>query len=238
MTPRMHPAPHALAGAVDDCWNRIGMGGDQSCPVLPAVIHCRNCGVYAEAAQHNLQRPVDAAYRAEWAAHFSEPLAQAAGADQAALVFRVGREWLALPAACAETVAPLAPRHKLPHRRHPGLLGIVSVGGKLKPLISLEAILGIDSNPGTGGDHAHDLGQGRHVFPRLLVVQLDGQRYAVPVAELHGIARYSRADLAAPPATVNKGLVPFVTGVLQVGSMRVGVLDAALLGGQLAGCLR
>jgi chemotaxis-related protein WspD len=223
----------ALAQTIDDCWNRIGVAGDQSCPTLPAVVHCRNCPVYAEAAQRNLQRPVDDAYRAEWAAHFARPAVTGAGADHAALVFRVQREWLALPAASVDAVAPLAPSHKLPHRSHPALLGIVSVAGKLTPLISLEAILGIDGSAG-----AADAREGRHIFPRLLVLQADGQRYAMRVAELHGIARYGAQDLGTPPATVNKGLARFVTGVLSLDALKVGVLDAPLLAHQLAGCLR
>src|SRR4029077_5730556 len=28
---------------VDDCWNRIGVRGDASCPELKHHVHCRNC---------------------------------------------------------------------------------------------------------------------------------------------------------------------------------------------------
>jgi len=38
--------------AVDDCWNRIGVFGDKSCPQLERHIHCRNCEVYG--AQRSL----------------------------------------------------------------------------------------------------------------------------------------------------------------------------------------
>ena len=41
---------HTDALAIDDCWNRIGIYGDKSCPVLPEHIHCRNCSVYSAAA--------------------------------------------------------------------------------------------------------------------------------------------------------------------------------------------
>ncbi len=36
--------------AIDDCWNRIGVRGDGSCPELKRHIHCRNCPVYSAAA--------------------------------------------------------------------------------------------------------------------------------------------------------------------------------------------
>ena len=33
----------ALRDAISDCWNQIGVVGDQSCDKLPANVHCRNC---------------------------------------------------------------------------------------------------------------------------------------------------------------------------------------------------
>ncbi len=220
---------HALA--IDDCWNRIGVSGDQSCGKLEQHIHCRNCEVYSDAAQRNLQRAVGAGYRAEWADHFRQPAAQRADSDQSALVFRIGREWLALPTRSIASVAPQAPGHRLPHRAGRGLLGIVNVGGKLTPSMSLGALLGID-------DQDAPAAVGRHTFARLLVVQWEGQAFALPVADLHGIARYAAAGLAAPAATINKGLDRFLTGVLTLGEMKVGVLDEALVGHQLTRLLR
>ena len=61
-------AATADAIEIDDCWNRIGVGGDQTCEKLAEYIHCRNCPVYASAAQRNLQRAVGAGYKQEWAA--------------------------------------------------------------------------------------------------------------------------------------------------------------------------
>jgi chemotaxis-related protein WspD len=219
------------AMALDDCWNRIGVRGDQSCAKLGQHIHCRNCEMYSGAAQRNLQRPVDAGYRDDWAAHLRQPQAACAVNDQSALVFRIGREWLALPTRAVGSVAPLAPPHRLPHRDRRGLLGIVNVAGKLTPSMSLGALLGIDEQDGPAT-------AGRHVFARLLVMQWEGQAFALPVADLHGIARYAQASLAAPAATINKGLDPFLAGVLTQGELRIGVLDESLVGHQLARGLR
>jgi chemotaxis-related protein WspD len=217
--------------ALDDCWNRIGVSGDQSCAKLAQHIHCRNCEVYSGAAQRNLQRPVDAGYRAEWASHFRQPQAAPEASDRSALVFRVGREWLALPTRAVGSVAPLAPLHRLPHRGGRGLLGIVNVAGKLIPSMSLDALLGIDEQDAPAA-------AGRHVFARLLVIQWEGQAFALPVADLHGIARYAQAGLAAPAATINKGLDRFLTGVLAQDELRIGVLDESLVGHQLTRMLR
>ncbi len=217
--------------ALADCWNRIGVAGDQSCDKLAAVIHCRNCEVYAGAAQRNLQRPVAPGYREQWADQLRQGRAQRSAADSAALVFRIGREWLALPAALIDSVAPEAPGHRLPHRSAGGLLGIVNVGGKLYPQVALATLLGIDA--GASVETA-----GRHVFARLVVLRWEGQAFALPVSDLHGIVRYTAAALAAPAATINKGLVRYLTGVLTEAGLHIGVLDAPLVGHQMARLLR
>ena len=222
-------AIHALA--LDDCWNRIGVSGDQSCAKLAQHIHCRNCEVYSDAAQRNLQRPVGAGYREEWAGHFRQPAQQRADSGHSVLVFRIGREWLALPTRTIASVAPQVPGHRLPHRDGRGLLGIVNVGGKLTPSMSLGALLGID-------DQEVPAAIGRQTFARLLVMQWEGQPFALPVADLHGIARYGAASLAAPAGTINKGLHRFLTGVLAQDEMKIGVLDEALVGHQLTRLLR
>ena len=37
---------------IDDCWNRIGVHGNKSCPLLAEHVHCRNCAVYALSLIH------------------------------------------------------------------------------------------------------------------------------------------------------------------------------------------
>ena len=237
----------APALAIHDCWNRIGVAGDQSCARLAEVVHCRNCDVYASAAQRNLQRAVGADYQRDWANHFRNSdadggAAAAALADTSALVFRIGREWLALPTKIFASVAPQAAPHVLPHRGGRGLLGVVNVGGKLYPCMSLADLLGIDDSE---AQHHH----GRHTFARLLVMQWEEQAFALPVADLYGIVRYAGSAMKAPAATINKGLSRFLSGVVthqpaQVGKaapqadMQIGCLDAALIGYQLARNLR
>ncbi|RFP10433.1 chemotaxis protein CheW [Duganella sp. BJB488] len=223
-------SPIAIVG-IDDCWNRIGVIGDQSCEKLEQAVHCRNCEVYAGAAQRNLQRPVGDDYKKEWAAHFRQAAAGTQQLDASCLVFRIGREWLSLPTKIFVSVAPQAKPHRLPHRTEPGLSGIVNVGGTLYPCMSLAALLGIDANEG-------DAATGRHTFARLLLTQWEDQAYALPVADLHGILRYATKSVQAPAATINKGLSRFLSGVIAHQDMHIGVLDSALIGHQLARSLR
>jgi chemotaxis-related protein WspD len=220
----------AVLDKIDDCWRRIGVAGDRSCDKLATFTHCRNCDTYAAAAQRNLQRPLDQAYRVEWAAHFRQAHQERGDTDAAAMVFRIGPEWLALPTSMLDSVAPNAPPHRLPHRGG-ALLGVVNVGGTLRPAVSLEALLGIEQD-------ALQVNEQRHVFARLLMVQWQGVLIALPVADLDAIVRYASASLATPAATVNKGLVPYLTGVLENEGRQIGCLDPAVLGRQFASILR
>jgi chemotaxis-related protein WspD len=219
-----------IAG-IRDCWNVIGVNGDQSCERLQQVVHCRNCEVYAAAALQNLQRPVGEDYKKEWAAHFRQPAIDTRQQNTSCLVFRIGREWLALPTRMFVAVAPSAKPHRLPHRASRGLAGIVNVSGTLYPCMSLAALLGIDESEGQAATH-------RHTFARLLLTKWEEQSYALPVADLHGMLRYASSEVQAPAATINKGLSRFLTGVITHDDMRIGMLDEALIGYQLARTLR
>ncbi|MRW88268.1 chemotaxis protein CheW [Pseudoduganella sp. FT26W] len=223
-------SPTAAAG-IQDCWNVIGVNGDQSCEKLEQYVHCRNCDVYASAAQQNLQRVVGDDYKKDWAAHFRQAASKDQQLDTSCLVFRIGLEWLSLPTRMFVAVAPIAKPHRLPHRTARGLGGIVNVGGTLYPCMSLADLLGIDDSEGEAATN-------RHTFARLLLTQWEDQAYALPVADLHGILRYASSTVQAPAATINKGLSRFLSGVISHDDMRIGVLDEALIGYQLARTLR
>lgn len=217
----------------NDCWKRIGVAGDHSCELLTEAVHCRNCTVYADAALRQLRRPVGAEYKREWAEHFRTPPEETSRLDSSAIVFRIGREWLSLPTPACVQIAPVADPHRLPHRKARGLRGVVNVGGHLYPCMDLAALFGIDDREGEVESR-----NGRHVFQRLMLLQWDGQSYAVPVAEMHGIVRYASEDVKTPAATINKGLVRYLSGVLPYRDMQIGCLDADLIGHQLARALR
>ncbi len=221
----------AVAPGRDDCWRRIGVAGDRSCPELERYAHCRNCPVYAGAAQRSLQRPVDQDYRDAWASELARLVPPAPNADSAAMAFRVGREWLAAPLALAASVAPLAPVHRLPHRGRGALLGIVNVGGRLLPAVSLARLLDIDTDDVPPPP-------GRHAFPRLLVLAAGAHGFALPVDEVHGVLRHAGADMRPAPATVGHGPSPLLAGVIRDGALEAGLLDAARLRERLEGLLR
>lgn len=172
---------------LDDCWNRIGVRGEQSCPRLVEHVHCRNCPVYAAAAIRLLDRY--ALQREEQAAELAAEPAPAAGTSHSLLVFRLGEEWLALATRLLVEVAPLSTIHALPHQRARALLGVANVRGALVACLSLSELLGLDSTAAAA--------PGGRVTARLLVLDAPGGNLLVPVDEVQGIHAFATSALAA-----------------------------------------
>ncbi|MEN9575035.1 MAG: hypothetical protein RL514_2890 [Verrucomicrobiota bacterium] len=169
-------APKPMA----DCWQHIGIWGNNSCPELKAHLHCRNCPTYAAAALRLLDARPPADYRREWTEHLAERTTTAA-AGTPFLVFRIGDDWLALGIGAMEEVGETRPIHTLPHRREGVLLGVVNVRGELLVCVSVGRLLGIKKGVGT-----EEALPGK-AAGRLLVVSHGGARYALPVTEVRGV---------------------------------------------------
>ena len=71
--------PDGSTAAINDCWNRIGVRGDASCPELKQYGHCRNCPVFASAALTLLDRELPAGYAAEWMGYIAQKRGSAGG---------------------------------------------------------------------------------------------------------------------------------------------------------------
>jgi len=206
-----------------DCWNHIGIWGDGTCAELAKAVHCRNCPVYSSAARDLLDRDVDPAYLAQSAQQIRAPRQDAARDTDSVVIFRVGAEWLALPAGVFQEVCALRPIHSLPHRRNGTVLGIANVRGSLLVCVSLHALLGIDKAPAANTAHR------RLVHERLLVVSRDGDRLVFPVDEIHGIHRFHPDQLGEAPATVARSTATYTRAMLPWQEKAVGVLDDQLL---------
>ncbi|WP_017904995.1 chemotaxis protein CheW [Pseudomonas asplenii] len=195
---------HEDAEAIDDCWNRIGIHGDKSCPLLAEHIHCRNCAVYSAAATRLLDRY---ALRQE----SREQVAQQEGeavATRSLLMFRLGEEWLGLATRCLVEIAPLCSIHSLPHQRSRALLGVANVRGALVACLSLVELLGLDATVTAAP-------AGR-VMPRMLIIAAPGGPVVVPVDEVDGIHAIDQrlldgASAAGPQASAKytRGVLPF-----------------------------
>jgi chemotaxis-related protein WspD len=247
----MTDAPfEALAATppLDTCWNRIGTRGDGSCPELAAYTRCLNCPVFERAATRLLDRPLDDAdlAQAAQAAHgtlrpalesVSAPhtgqTQEAAGAVRSALVFRVAREWLALPCEAVSHVDTLRPIHSLPHRRDRIVLGLVNIQGALTIAAALGAILRLEHDDGAQPEP----GAGTR-YARLLVAQHQGDTVAFPVDEIDGIARFAPRDLAPVPHTLSHADAVHAHGVLTWHDHSIGLLDVGRVFASLARSLQ
>jgi chemotaxis-related protein WspD len=205
-----------------DCWNRIGVHGDQSCVELKQQLHCRNCPVYSAAARTLLDAPLPADYSDVWTRHFARPSLLTQTEPHSVILFRLGDEWLALPTVLCSEVADTRVIHSLPHRRNSAVLGIANVRGELLVCVSLAAILGLQANSHSEQDRDAKL-------QRLLVFRRGASAAVFPVDEVHSVHRYSLPQLTAVPATVSKAQATYTKAILSWHERTVGILDEQLL---------
>jgi chemotaxis-related protein WspD len=206
-----------------DCWNTIGVRGDRSCTELRTHVHCRNCGVHASAAARLLEKAPPDGYILDWTQYAAQQH-RAPDADfQTVLIFRLGREWLALASAVVKEVADRRTIHSLPHRRRGTLLGLVNVRGELLVCVSLGHALGLD--PAAAAEPAPD----RLVHGRMLVLRRNDTRVVCAVDEVHGIHKFNSETLKDVPVTIGKAATAHATSVLPWREHSVGVLDDAAL---------
>ncbi len=200
------------------CWASIGVRGDQSCPELQRVVHCHNCEVLFRAAATLLTRPAPDGY----AAFFAPVVAAAAPApvpEESVVLFRLGEEWLALPTPAFAEFADLRPVHRLAHRTHTLLSGLVNIRGQLHLCVALDRLLEIAPAPA------------RQPAPvaRLAVVAWQGATWVFRVDEVHGVHRFPRASLASAPATLPPALAAVTRGVFRWGDRQVTCLNGDTL---------
>jgi chemotaxis-related protein WspD len=205
---------HEDAQAIDDCWNRIGIHGDRSCPLLEEHIHCRNCPVYSAAATRLLDRY---ALTRNDQDYVLAAQAQIEVSTRSILVFRLREEWLGLPTRCLVEIAPLQTIHSLPHQRSRALLGVANVRGALVACLSLVELLGLDATAAVAASS--------RIMPRMLIVAAQGGPVVVPVDEVHGIHAIDEQLLDSASVSGTHANARFTRGVLQWKDYSLRLLD-------------
>jgi chemotaxis-related protein WspD len=228
----MRQSLNVAAVVIDDCWNRIGIRGDGSCPRLTGYVHCRNCPVHEDAAATLLDRTLnnidlergheDGADRTWDQAITTVPASGDTADGESLLVFRIGDERLALPTPVFDQVTEMRRIHSLPHRRNPAMLGVVNIRGALVICASLVALLQLEA--GTAPGYAS-----RADYRRLLVVRAHERLAAFPVDAVDGVWRFARATYELVPTTVACTAQPHTRAVLRWRGRTIGLLDAGLL---------
>jgi chemotaxis-related protein WspD len=200
-----------------DCWNRIGVSGDRSCPELVKHVHCRNCPVYSAAGATLLNRELPADYRKDWTDHFALQTKRVTPGNLSAVIFRVGAEWLALPTSAFHEVVEYRAIHSLPHRQNGLVLGLVNFRGELLICVSLSRLLGIEREPVRN--------KPPRMYERLVIAEWHGSLLAFPVHEVYGVHRYNPEELQDSPASVALACTTFTRGILNWEGKKVGRLD-------------
>ena len=215
-------APRPVA-PLEECWRRIGVTGDRSCPELETYVHCRNCPVLAEAARTFFDREPPDGYLEEWSRILEEPEVVADPDALSVLIFRLGREWLALPTTTLVEITTVRPPHRVPHRTAGVLEGLVNIRGQLQLCVSLPALLGLEATP-----PAVDQVDEGTTTARLLVVErgdAPGGRWVCRVEEVGGVHRAARSALRAMPSTVSQASSRFCRALFEWQDRTVGLLD-------------
>lgn len=243
--PPASPLPEKPTGSAgqltsgNDCWNKIGVSGDRSCPELSKYVHCRNCPVFVAGGQQLLDRPAPEGYLEQWRQVLASPPAQEKTELLSLAFLRLGEEWLALDTAVFKEATEPRPIHRIPHRSNEALLGLVSIRGELLLCVSVANLLGIEikmpeasSSPGIAPSDTDAGGHRKRKKPsfhRLVVISRPGDTWAFPVDELYGVQRVERQELHNPPATLSRSAVSFTKAVLTWQERTVACLDSQAL---------
>lgn len=201
----------------EQCWHRMGVWGDRTCPELPAVTHCHNCPVFAGAGRRFLEAAPPEEYAEEWTEQLAEPEEETVKDLTGALVFRLTDEWLAVPVNVLAEVTHLRKPHRIPHRG--GLLaGLVNIRGELQLCVRLDKLLGIEPRTASRPQH-----------PRMISLRREADCWVFAADEVDQVCRVSAAELTTAPPTLTRSASRLTRGVFTHNDRTIGLLDDARL---------
>ncbi len=209
-----------MKDAARSCWNTIGVAGDRSCTELRTYIHCNNCPVFSAGGRALLERNPTAGQIDEWTANLAMEKSTEKRSEKAAYIFRVGTEWLGIPADLFVEIVEMRPIRRIPHRHNNVLTGVMSIRGEIHLCFSMADLLGIDAGVVPAESKA---------VPRVCVVRKSSFVWGFPVAEMLGLHRFSESDIEQAPMSIAKAVPRFTSGVLTAGNRKIGLLDDELL---------
>jgi len=204
----------------ESCWNSIGVWGTSSmrCPKLAEMTHCRNCPVFIDAGSDLLNREIPPGYMDEWTELLGQKKEEQNTNNISIIIFRIGREFLALRSAIFREIINPRSVHQIPHRSNDVLLGLTNVHGELQLCFSLKALTGNEDAEQTDESEA-----------KMLVIQSVGECWVFPVDQVLGVFRCNEGDEQNVPVTVSKASGTFTKKVIIYDQREIGLLDDELL---------
>ena len=218
-----------ITSRLDDCWNRIGVFGQRSCPELLSCVHCRNCSVYSAAGRSLFERLPPSDYLQEWTTVLAESkrgsessTLSADGAqvrrDQSlpVMIFRLASELFALPAGVfLEVLSSTYVVHSVPSRSNHLFLGMVNVRGEIMLVASLANLLGIPVEKATGSPAAG----------RMAVAARADGKWVLPIDEIYGFYLFNRSDMKPAPMVITNSINSYACGIFKWQNRSVALLE-------------
>lgn len=198
-----------------NCWKTIGVWGHEKprCIKLEKTIHCRNCDIFIRAGRKLLDHDIDEEYRKEWTQIIASDKDEEIIGMISVVIFRIGKEWLALRTQLFAEIVESAKFHRIPHHKSPVLMGIVNVHGEIQLCVSLKTLLGIDNE----GE--------QKISKRMMVINDGADQWVFPVDEVYGIYPIHPSMLENIPVTVSKAASTYSRGIFQWNNTDVAFLD-------------
>lgn len=159
------------------------------------------------------------------------------------IIFRVCEEWLALPVWVVKEITHVSSVHILPHRSNHVFAGIVNIRGEILMCILLRNLLGLPCNTkGLKCDGSSEYNRsscsesntGRLTltpvtYQRMMVLEIQGNRWVFPVEEVLGIQRFSSEQLKEPPVVISKTPDTYTKKIIIWDEKQVNYLDYELI---------
>lgn len=202
---------------ITNCWKKIGIFGDSTCPKLSELIHCRNCIEYNKAGRSLFNREVTNEFLEETTKNLTDVKKIKTLDFISVIIFRIENEWLALRTIYLQETTNMRPIHRVPFRTNNVFKGIVNINGELLLCVSLTNIMENTS------EETRDL-KDENTYKRMLVIHKNNERYVFPVDEVLGIYRISSNEIQGVPATISKSPSSLIEGIFNLNENKVGLL--------------
>ncbi|MBF0119106.1 MAG: chemotaxis protein CheW [Desulfobacterales bacterium] len=141
------------------------------------------------------------------------------------VIFRIQKEWLALPSIVLEKIIDAKNctklLHTIPHSKNPVLKGIINICGEIRLYVSLEKLLVLD--------YSNEENKTNHIYKRIMIINKNNNYFAFPVDEIHGIYRVDINSLQNMPDSVVKSKKSFTKTMFKWDEKLVSFLDEELL---------
>ena len=209
---------------IEDCWNRIGIWrkGSDICSKLEKEIHCHNCDIYKKAGLELLDRKLPDNYKQNNTLAFSVKKENTKTKSESLLVFSSLTEWYALDTAVLDEICAYQPVHRIPHNPCSFIAGLVNIRGEIEACLSLTNLFNLKSQ---------DIPK---TVSKLIVIQLEAGRFAIPADEISGIFKFDTADILPPPVSVTINKESMINGIIEHNNHQAGVFNITGLEKKLA----